>query len=242
VKICAIQTRPQPEDLAGNIKKHQDWIIASTEQGADLILFPELSLTGYEPTRAQQLAIKLNDERLDPFQALSDKHHVNIAVGAPLQGPESIHIALIIFSPTQPRRSYSKGHLHPDEEPFFLPGRDQPVMTLSAHQIALSICFEISVPEHLAQVMQHGPHAYLASVAKFRSGIDGAMERLSTIARIHSLPVIMANSVGPADGGICAGRTTAWNAHGEIIGQLDKVEERGLLLDLKSCKASPITL
>jgi predicted amidohydrolase len=87
-----------------------------------VIIFPELSLTGYEPTLAKELAIHQDDKRLDDFQQISDLHGITIGLGAPTKGSKGICISMIFFQPHRERRLYSKKYLHADEYPYFVSG------------------------------------------------------------------------------------------------------------------------
>lgn len=53
MKLCSAQIQPIKGDIDRNIQKHIFFINSAIENGADLIFFPELSLTGYEPTLAK---------------------------------------------------------------------------------------------------------------------------------------------------------------------------------------------
>ena len=57
---------------------------------------------------------------------------------------------------------------------------------------------------------------------------------MSHIAKKHSLPVLMSNSIGPADNGVCAGKTSVWNNQGQLIGQLDDTNEGILIFDTET--------
>jgi predicted amidohydrolase len=234
MKICAAQTRPIPGDVSGNIIAHQRLIELAAARGAEVIIFPELSLTGYEPTLARELALRPGDPRLEIFQKLSDSKGIRIGIGAPTTSESGLHISLLLFQPRQPQRIYSKTYLHADEEPFFVPGQNSPHWQMADARLALAICYEISVADHLHTALQNHPEIYVASVAKFARGIDQALERLANIAREHSLIVLMANSVGPADGNECAGRTSIWNRRGELLGQLDGTHEGILMIDTET--------
>ncbi len=238
MKICAAQTRPVTGDIPANIKNHRKLIDLAVAGHADAIIFPELSLTGYEPALAKKLAVKWDDARLEVFQKISDANQITIGVGIPVECRMGLHISMIIFAPHEARRVYSKSHLHPDEEPFFAAGQSSPDLTINDTKIALAICYEISVPQHLKTALKGGPQIYLASVAKFVKGIDQACDRLSAIAKKHSLAVLMSNSVGPADNGVCAGKTSAWNSKGRLLGQLDGTSEGILIFDTKTQKAA----
>ena len=84
-------------------------IESAIKLNASLIIFPELSITGYEPTLANTLATHIEDEKLQKyFQELSDKNMVTIGIGMPILGDAGIHIGMIIFQPNKKRTSYSK--------------------------------------------------------------------------------------------------------------------------------------
>ena len=72
MKLIAAQILPVPGEYEKNITRHIDVIHQAASQGADLVLFPELSLTGYEPRLAEVLAVHPSDGRFDEFQRLSD--------------------------------------------------------------------------------------------------------------------------------------------------------------------------
>ena len=89
--------------------------------------------------------------------------------------------------------------------------------------IALAICYELSVPEHAENAFKSGAEIYIASVAKSVNGVDQAIKRLSDIASKYSMTVLMSNCVGQADGEECGGKTSIWNNKGLLVGQLDTV-------------------
>jgi predicted amidohydrolase len=230
MKLCVAQTRPVKGDIPANIERH----IALIElaRGADVILFPELSLTGYEPTLAKELAIEPDDSRLDEFQAISDSSAVTLGVGAPTRSPSGMHITMFVFQPRKPRLTYSKRYLHPDEEPFFVAG--QQIMTLNVNRavIAPAICYELSVREHSENAARSGASVYMASVAKTAKGLDAAIPALTGIARQYSMTVLMANSVGECDACECAGKTSVWNNKALLVGQLNDRDEGVLTIDI----------
>lgn len=234
MKICAAQTKPLKGDIQGNIANHKKWIDWAVADGVELIIFPELSLTGYEPTLAKDLATDQGDTRFDDFQAISDANGITIGVGVPTKNEKGIYISMLLFQPHKARRAYSKSYLHPDEEAFFVRGRSSPHLQVNQTNIALAICYEISVPEHLESALKSGPGIYVASVAKFVNEINKAIERLSQVAGDCSMPVLMSNCVGFSDGGQCAGKTSVWNNRGSLIGQLNDSDEGMLIFDTET--------
>lgn len=229
MKICIAQTSPDKGNIEANIENHLKWVVRAIAQKADLIIFPELSLTGYEPELANDLAIDLDDGRLDRFQEISNTENITIGVGAPLKSENGIYISLILFQPKQARTSYSKQYLHEDEESFFVCGPNTSGVLNTEPPIALAICYEISIPAHAESASQHGASIYIASVAKTLSGVKKAHQRLSEIASEYGMTVLMSNCIGPCDGDIGGGQSAVWNEYGELIEALGEKEEDLLL-------------
>lgn len=231
MKICVVQTKPITGDIKANITNHKQLVGLAVANGAEAIFFPELSLTGYEPTLVKELAIDQNDSRLDDFQVISDAKQITIGVGIPTKNSSGICISMIIFQPFKVRKTYSKQYLHPDEYPFFVCGKNNTNLVVNNTNMALAICYELSVPEHSENAFIGGAKIYVASVAKFIKDIDKAQIRLAEIAQRYSMTVLMANSIGQADGNECAGKTSIWNNKGIVVGQLNENAEGVLLID-----------
>jgi predicted amidohydrolase len=231
MRICAAQSRPLNGDIRENISAHKLMIDLAVSNGADAVFFPELSLTGYEPRLANQLAVEPGDNRLAEFQTMSDANRITIGVGVPIRSGAGICISLALFQPHRRPQLHSKQYLHPDEEPFFVAGQNIPTLSVGADRIAPAICYEISIPNHAERAARDGAGIYVASVAKFVSGVDKALQRLSEIGRRYSMTVLMANCVGVCDGCDCAGKTSAWNNKGVLLGQLNGSDTGILILD-----------
>jgi predicted amidohydrolase len=229
MKICVAQTRPVKADILVNIEAHKKMIDLAVSYDTEIIIFPELSITGYEPGLAKELATDRNDSRFDDFQKLSDANNITIGAGMPLKSNAGPMIGMIIFQPDQSRQVYAKQYLHEDELPYFTSGQEQVSVTINGTAISLAICYEISVPEHAENSHKNGAQIYLASVAKSVAGIEKALKNLSDIARNYSMTVLMSNCIGYCDNFQCGGKTSAWNNKGELIGQLDNTNE-GILI------------
>lgn len=234
MKICLAQIEPLKGNIPANIQKHLAWVDVAVRNSAEMIIFPELSITGYEPALAKSLATTPNDSRFDEFQTISDTHRLTIAIGLPIKTTEGITISLLIFQPARSREVYAKQYLHPDEEPFFTSGRNTINLVGKNAEVALAICYELSVPQHAEDAYQKGAKLYIASVAKSVKGVSTAAERLSQIAKDYSMTVLMTNCIGVCDGMVCAGGSAAWNSKGELLGQFGEAHEGILLLDTES--------
>jgi predicted amidohydrolase len=225
MKICGAQTKPVRGNIDANIERHLLFIDRAQSSGADLIIFSELSLTGYEPTLARKLATRADDERFELFQKSSDERRVSVGVGIPTINGDRVFISMILFQPNKPPLVYSKKYLHPDEDPFFVSGANFPSITINDTSIGLAICYELSIPEHVSAARKSGAEVYVASVAKFAKGVENALKTLSDLSIQHSMPAVMVNAVGPADNGTCTGNSSVWNNKGQLVGQLGSSSE-----------------
>jgi predicted amidohydrolase len=242
MKISVAQNRPLIGNIDGNIKSHQALVELAVSQGASLVIFPELSLQGYEPKIAAQVATTVDDPRFSELQKLSDMHNIIIGAGTPIRNEKGITITMILFQPRQPRRTYSKKYLHEDEEPFFVSGENFPSFMVKETKIALAICYEISISEHARDAAKTNPVVYIASVAKFKRHMDKVIATLRETAKNYSMTVMMSNCLGLCDGEECAGTSLAIDANGLMIGQLDDVREGVLTLDLQTKETFKIYL
>lgn len=229
--LAAVQFRSIAGDIEHNAQRHQSFIEQAAGLGVDLILFPELSLTGYEPTLAAELATNQEDPRLDRFQQLSDAHAIVIGLGIPQQASAGVRISLVLFQAGRPRTTYAKRLLHADEFPYFVPGEQPLVFNARGHRLAPAICYESLQPSHSQEAAELGADVYLASVAKPPRGVAKAYEHYPKIARRHEMVVLMANNIGPSDNFIGAGASAIWDKNGERLGQLDASREGILVFD-----------
>jgi len=230
MKIAIAQTRSFKGDIKRNLVNHQQMIMDAVEFGASLIVFPELSLTNYEPDLAGRLATSASDPRLSVLQELSDFHQVGIAVGLPIAtGKDLPHIGLIILKPASPAIVYAKQYLHADELPFFSPVSNQVYLQAGDEKIGLAICYELSVPEHAAAVHANGATIYLVSEAKTVAGVEKAIQTLTNTAKQYGMTVLMSNCIGVCDNELCGGRSSVWDNKGNLLAQLD-ADHEGLLV------------
>ncbi|MWB96021.1 carbon-nitrogen hydrolase family protein [Flavobacterium sp. GA093] len=225
MNIAVAQIKPLKGDIPANIEKHIRLIELAGSLKATAVFFPELSLTGYEPELAEELATQKEDERFDVFQKISDLRNITIGVGAPTKTATGNQISMLIFQPNQQRVSYSKQQLHEDEFPYFENGNEQVIITLENQKIIPAICFESLQTEHAEKASKLGGTIYLASVAKSQNGINKAFAHYPEVAKRYSMPVLMANCLGECDNFVSIGCSAVWTKEGKAAGQLDDQKE-----------------
>lgn len=232
--IAAAQVRSEPGDIAANIGLHLAAIRLAADNDAGMVVFPELSLTGYEPSLANELALKTLDERLQVFRDESEKLGITIGVGISTKANGKPKISHAFFKPDSHDVIYSKQRLHEDELPFFQAGDDQACLKEEEETVVPAICYEALFPEHAAHAAELGATAYVACVAKPERGVTHAHTYFPEAARRHKFVVVMCNAIGRSDDFISAGGSAAWNRKGDILASAGADEECLLLVDLAS--------
>ncbi len=229
MKICIAQTKSWKGDIKKNIENHLRIIDQATELKASLIVFPELSITGYEPEMAKELVCEAGDTIFDPFQEVANQKNAILCIGAPTNTEEGVQISMLIFQPNAKRLVYSKQLLHTDELPYFVIGKEKPFLNINEKTIALGICYETLQREHFENAIKNDAKIYIASVAKPDRGLEKAYLHFPSIAKEFGVPILMANCIGYCDNFLSNGQSSVWNHEGKLMGQLDQ-ENQGILI------------
>jgi predicted amidohydrolase len=234
MRVAIAQIEAIKGNIEKNIENHLKWINQAIQNHADMVVFPELSLTGYEPDLAESLATNQDDTRLDEMQSLSDKSGITIGVGLPTRKERNIFVSMIIFQPHKERITYSKQYLYPPEKSIFTAGKNPLVLTFETEIVSPAICYETSDKAHCEYASQNNATIYIASVLSSIGGIDAELKKLSDIAGNKNMVTFMANYVGKSGGYECAGKSSVWDTTGKLIGQLDSGTEGILIYDTET--------
>ena len=240
--IGLAQVRSETGRLDRNLDHHLGVLRALRPGAADLVVFPELSLSNYDPEAAGAAALDPSGARLGPLQAFADATGTAVAVGCPTPSPTAPRISMVVFAPGQARTVLHKQHLHPDEEPFFAPGPEaSPVLNVAA-RLGVAICYEITVPAHTEAALGRGTDVYLASVAKTPRGVAEAEATLAATARRYGAPALLVNSVGTCEGERAGGGSFALGPDGRLLARLGPEAEGVLLVETASgtARAAPL--
>jgi predicted amidohydrolase len=215
--IAAAQTRSVKGDVEANVRVHVDCVRVAAGQGADLVVFPELSLTGYEPELASGLTLTADDGRLHELRDVARRHGMTVIAGAPIasQGDRP-HIGALIFAPDG-TFLYAKQHLHAGEERFFSPGDRACVVEAKGLRVGVAICADTARPSHPQEAAANGATVYVAGVLIPESGYAADAALLRQYASAHRMAVAMANHSAPSGGWIPAGKSAIWDERGELV-------------------------
>ncbi|MGV8918921.1 MAG: carbon-nitrogen hydrolase family protein [Pseudomonas sp.] len=217
--IAAAQYCSVAGDLNANIERHLRFMQRAAKLGIKFLLFPELSLTGYEPSLARELAQTPDTALVQPLRELAVQLGMTTVVGLPLRhfGSDKVLIAALVFAADGSQVTYTKQHLHPGEELVFSAGNGGPLLKLGTEPVALSVCADFTHASHAQAAAQAGAGLYASSVLISDNGYVHDSALLQGYARDHAMAVLMANHGGPSGGWACAGRSAFWAPGGERV-------------------------
>jgi predicted amidohydrolase len=228
--LASAQTKPKRGDIEFNLNDHYNLIELACENQVDLIVFPEMSLTGYERDKALELAFTRNDSRLDVLRQLSVDRRMIVVSGAPILIGADLVIGAFILKPDASISIYAKQFLHSGEEEFFKSKFDyNPRILLNNEHISVSICADIDHPSHAENAYKNGASVYIASLFFTPNGIPNAYKTLSDYAKRYRMNILMSNFCGQSWELDSGGQSGFWDNNGKLIANLND-RDPGLLI------------
>lgn len=221
LRIAAAQSPSTPGDVARNVQTHLAFVRVAASQGVQVLVFPELSLTGYEPAVLAANLLQPDRGALAPLRQAARDQGMAIVVGgpaAPVQAGALPAIGAWVLAPDGGVALYRKRHLHASEEGFASAGTDDAqVHLLAGEPTGMAICADITHPEHALAAQGAGAALYAAGALISHKGYGPESELLQGYARDHAMAVLLANYSGPSGGYVSAGRSAFWEPGGRCV-------------------------
>lgn len=214
LRVAVAQPPCVAYDVAANAAAHAGAVRAAR---ARVVVFPELSLTGYEldaPT------VDPADPALAPLvEACAATGSLALA-GAPAAGETGRrHLAMLAVDGSGARAVYHKRWLHGTELEHFHPGDKPVVLTVDGWRLGLAICKDTGAPAHDADIVALGMDAYLAGVLEQIERAEIQDARAYRVATTHQVWVAVASFAGSTGGGFdrAMGRSAVWDPAGAVV-------------------------
>lgn len=210
VRIAVVQQTSVPGDIAANAAAHADLIGEAAGQGAQVVLFPELSLTGYElglVAQHAELTLEPDDARLDPLIAACREAETIAIVGAPVARDGARLLAAVVLDGDGVRDVYGKRHVHHSESHLFASGDRAVTLEVDGCRLALAVCADSRESAHAAGCRAAGADAYLVGAYHVDGEGRQTAERMAARARDLGMWVALAEHAGDTG-------TGAGNAYG----------------------------
>lgn len=243
--LSFVQFQSEMMNVSANVTKATDFIKEASQQKADLVVFPELFTTGYNPEIIGDRYYDLAEDAKGPtVKALSDaaaKYNVNVVapIAYRLNVPGVIYnSAIVIDRKGQFVGAYHKTHLWAQERLYFREGTELPVFKLDFGTLGVMICYDGGFPEVTRSLALQGAELILCPSAfpiqdkdlwdiYFRSR---SLENACFVGGI--------NRVGHEADRHMFGNNQLYNPRGKqlLYGQMDKEEMQVVEIDLDDVK------
>lgn len=212
-------------DVAANLRQHLQAIEVSDAHGADLVVFPELSLTGYELELLDTLALEKDPRHFTALSEAAVTFNLTLIAGYPLivDGANKPTIGAVICYPDSRVEFYDKQYLHDGEEHYCSAGGQDYLFNLKGYTLTLAICADFTAVEHAKRAAAAGADIYLASALISEAGFAKDAEILSNIAASHQLHVLLSNHISVTGGWSVCGNNSIWQRGGELVFGTDSV-------------------
>ncbi|NMH67019.1 carbon-nitrogen hydrolase family protein [Shewanella salipaludis] len=219
VTISLAQIPVVKGDLRVNLEHHLKMIEQSSRYNADVVVFPELSLTGYELDLAAKLAVSPEPSYFKELSQASIDNDIIVIAGCPLKSFKSSKptIGAVICFPDGTVQFYSKQYLHAGEETYCSFGSTDYFFKVKGHQIALAICADFTESAHSRQARELGADIYVVSALISDNGFVPDAKMLSEIASEHGFPVLLSNHISVTGGWTTCGKNSIWNSGGKLV-------------------------
>lgn len=189
--VAACQPPCRAHDVERNARPHADAIRAAQ---ARIVVFPELSLTGYQLDAA---AVAPDDPQLRPVVEACAATDALALLGTPVEDAGgAAHIAMLAADATGVRVVYRKRWLGGAEAARFSPGDGPTVLTVDGWRLGLAICKDTGSAQHTAGTAALGVDAYVAGVVHRPQELPEQEARAFVIARACRAFVVFASAAG----------------------------------------------
>lgn len=216
------QLTPKPRDVEGNIETAKD--VLSRHAAADLIVFPELFLSGYATSGIDSL--DLDGPEVGEMARLARENDVATIFGIPERVVGGVaNSAICVDRFGNLAGSYRKTHLFGDERGAFVAGDELLLVELDGIKAGLLICFDVEFPE-VARLLALAGADLLVTISANMEPFGRDHDVFATARALENgLPHLYVNQVGRGERFVFAGGTMAVSADGERLAQAGPAED-----------------
>ncbi len=250
MKIAICQINPTMGDFPGNRNKILSFYREAVKKGADLIVFPEMVITGYPP---QDLLLERDfvQENVEILEDISNQVTVPAILGYIREEKSALYNSGAVCANGTVIYTYDKILLPTydifDEDRYFTPGKTQGVFELELNgkrrKIGIQICEDLWDHDYECKVTNLQKRAGAEVIINISASPyhDAQLQERTALIeeKVHEnkIPFLYCNLVGAQDELIFDGGSLAYDGDGTLIGQGKFFEEDILIVDLDASKS-----
>jgi NAD+ synthase (glutamine-hydrolysing) len=239
VRLALAQINPVVGDLEGNRKLILDRLAEAKTHSADLVLFPELAVTGYPPEDLLLRPGFVRAAESSVEEIAREARGTTVLVGGP-HFDRDLYNACYVLSGGEVKAIYRKRFLPNygvfDEDRYFAPGRDLILLEHGKTLVGTTVCEDMWQPGPPATDLALAGAELLCNISAspFYVGRDREREEMFvTRARDNSCFVAFCNAIGGQDELIFDGHSVVIDDEGTILARAPGFEEALLVVDVE---------
>src|SRR5918996_699918 len=231
LRVALAQINPTVGDIRGNARKISEHTSAAREQGAALVVFPELTISGYPP---EDLLLKTSflDQVGEALEDLAAQTRGIVAlVGFP-ERADDVYNSAAVLADGEVAAVYRKMYLPNygvfDEQRYFQSGSEAGIFELNGIPIGVSICEDIwePGPPAMTEALAGAQVIVNLSASPYRAGYGHARERMLVQRAVDNLAaVVFVNTIGGQDELVFDGHSLAIDQDGRVLARCPQFEE-----------------
>jgi len=238
MKIAAAQIACVLGDVDANLRKMREFSERAKNEGAELIVFPEASDTGYSMPVIRDLATPWTEGAVPALQKMAREFSLTVVAGVSEREGDTIYNSQVFIDPQGKLiASYRKTHLFVlgsnDEGTCFTPGDKFVSVPFAGFTFGLSICYDLRFPEVArALALEHDANVLLVSSAWPLPRVEH-LRALSVARAIENQSyLVLANRVGIDAGVTCCGMSAIIDPSGVTLAAASGEREELLVADI----------
>jgi predicted amidohydrolase len=229
LRVAAVQAVSLAGDVVANVAAAAAWVKRSADEGAAMVVLPELFLSGYDPDTQRAdpdgCDVTADDSRLDPLREAATAG-VSVLVGAAVRQPDQTRTVSILAFDVDGGCvvAYSKQHLWDEERAIFVPGTTGASVCLGDWDLGLGVCYDGCFPEHARAASDAGALAYVCPSAY----VVGSEHRRDVYYAARALDngifVVLSGLVGRCGSLEFSGGTAIYDPQGRPVARVESGE------------------
>jgi predicted amidohydrolase len=217
IRATVAQLDPVLADVEENRATVESTLSRAKAQESDLVVFPELFLTGYHIAEDVDRLTEEASQALEAIRPLTDG--LVVVLGAPTFGAAGIYNSAVVLQDGDIEGSYHKTHLYEGggEKKIFTPGKEFPTFDTAVGTVGVEICYDIEFPEVARQLSLNGADVLITISANMRPCVRDQELFHGTRALENGRPHVLCNRVGVERGVDFFGKSGIVNHRGRRI-------------------------
>jgi len=231
LRVALAQINPTVGDLRGNARKVTDYTARARDEGAALVVFPELTLSGYPPEDLLLKTSFLDAAQIALRELAAQTRDIVAIVGYPEQA-EDVYNTAAVLADGEVVATYRKLYLPNygvfDEQRYFQSGAEAAIVEVNGIPIGLSICEDIwePGPPAMSEALAGAQVIVNLSASPYRAGYGARRERMLVQRAVDYLAaVVFVNTVGGQDELVFDGHSLAIDQDGQVLARAPQFEE-----------------